>query len=119
MVSQHRLRAAIQRLPSALRAVVWLRYTEALSFSEIGQRLHIPPSTAKTYYYRSRSWLRVALCPWREEIAKGTSLINCPREFSLPCYWLCSRRFHTLAILAAQRRFISLMCIALWRAPFT
>ena len=58
---QHRLRAAIQRLPSALRAVVWLRYTEALSFSEIGQRLHIPPSTAKTYYYRSRSWLRVAL----------------------------------------------------------
>ncbi len=52
---------AIQRLPPRQRSVVWLRYAAQLSFSEVGQRLNIPTTTAKTYFYRARQSLRALL----------------------------------------------------------
>jgi len=56
------LQAALQRLSSKLRRVVWMRYKEDLTFVEIGRRLNIPSTTAKTYYHRACVKLRVALC---------------------------------------------------------
>ena len=56
-----RLYAAIQSLPSKFRHVVWLRYTEELAFVEIGHRLHIPSTTAQTYFYRACAKLRHTL----------------------------------------------------------
>ena len=55
------LRAAIQSLPPKFRNVVWLRYTEELTFIEIGRKLHIPPTTAQTYFYRACAKLRLSL----------------------------------------------------------
>lgn len=59
------LHAAIQSLPPKFRNVVWLRYTEELTFTEIGRRLHIPPTTAQTYFYRACARLRLTLAPER------------------------------------------------------
>ena len=59
------LRAAIQALPPKFRTVVWLRYTEELTFVEIGRKLHIPPTTAQTYFYRACAKLRLTLAPER------------------------------------------------------
>jgi len=56
-----RLRDAIATLPPKYRAIVWLRYTQELSFSEIGHKLHMPPNTAKTYFHRARPLLCTAL----------------------------------------------------------
>ena len=56
-----RLHAAIQSLPSKFRNVVWLRYTEELTFAEIGHKLHIPSTTAQTYFYRACAKLRLTL----------------------------------------------------------
>ncbi len=58
---QERLRKAIALLPPLPRIIVWLRYTEELSFIEIAQRLRISPSSAKTQYYRACMKLRAAL----------------------------------------------------------
>lgn len=62
VVEQHDLQESIQkmiqRLPPMLRAVMWLRYKEELSFNEIGERLQIPSATAKTYCHRARLRLR-------------------------------------------------------------
>ena len=58
---QECLREAIQLLPPLPRLIVWLRYTESLSFTAIGQRLRIPSITAKTHFYRARPKLRTAL----------------------------------------------------------
>jgi RNA polymerase sigma-70 factor (ECF subfamily) len=58
---QRALREAIQGLPPRLRPVVLLRYQDQLSFSEIGQRLQMPASTAKSYFYRARPLLRATL----------------------------------------------------------
>ena len=58
---QRILREAIEGLPPRLRSVVLLRYTDQLSFSEIGQRLKMPTGTAKAYFYRARPLLRAAL----------------------------------------------------------
>jgi RNA polymerase sigma-70 factor (ECF subfamily) len=55
------LREAIQSLPGRTRDVVWLRYSEDLTFADIGRRLSIPETTAKTYFYRARTRLRRAL----------------------------------------------------------
>jgi RNA polymerase sigma-70 factor (ECF subfamily) len=55
------LREAIEGLPPRLRPVVLLRYTDQLSFAEIGQRLKMPASTAKSYFYRARPLLRASL----------------------------------------------------------
>lgn len=54
---QVQLRDAIATLPPKYRAIVWLRYTQELSFSEIGYRLHMPPNTVKTYFHRARPLL--------------------------------------------------------------
>ncbi len=54
---------AIETLPSRYRAIVLLRYTDQLSFREIGQALSMPESTAKTYFSRARKHLRTMLEP--------------------------------------------------------
>jgi len=51
----------IRGLPIRFRAVVALRYTKQLTFSEIGARLHMPEATAKTYFQRAKPLLRQAL----------------------------------------------------------
>jgi len=55
------LKRAIDDLPTTFRSVVILRYTEDLSFVEIGRRLNMPENTAKTYFHRARPLLRAAL----------------------------------------------------------
>ncbi len=65
---QQRLWAAIQALAPRARAVVWLRYTEELTFNEIGHRLQISTITAKATFYRACAKLRVALSPLRESV---------------------------------------------------
>lgn len=55
------LQHAISGLPPKFRAVVLLRYTSQLSFSEIGQALQMPEATAKTYFQRAKPFLRTAL----------------------------------------------------------
>ncbi len=58
---QRILSAAIEGLPPRWRPVVLLRYTDQLSFSEIGQRLNMSTGTAKAYFYRARPLLRATL----------------------------------------------------------
>jgi RNA polymerase sigma factor (sigma-70 family) len=58
---QQILQAAISNLPPKFRAVVLLRYTAQLSFSEIGHTLKMPEATAKTYFQRSKPLLRATL----------------------------------------------------------
>ena len=41
--------------------VVYLRYTAQLSFSEIGKKLGIPETTAKTHFHRARHLLQASL----------------------------------------------------------
>ena len=60
---QQQLIEAIERLPSRYRAVVLLRYTNHLSFREIGQALSISTSTAKTQFHRAKKPLRTLLRP--------------------------------------------------------
>jgi len=60
---QATLQQAIQALPTKFRSVVLLRYLYQCSFSEIGQVLEMPMTTAKTYYYRACSKLRTSLPP--------------------------------------------------------
>jgi RNA polymerase sigma-70 factor, ECF subfamily len=65
---QRLLQDAIQALPPRFRTIVSLRYREELTFREIGQRLHIPENTAKTYFQRARPLLRAALAScWEEQ----------------------------------------------------
>ncbi len=52
---------AIEALPPKYRSVVLLRYTRELSFLEIGQTLHMPEATAKTYFQRAKVLLRGSL----------------------------------------------------------
>jgi len=58
---QGAIRHAIQSLPPKFRSVVLLRYTEELTFGEIGRLLNMPENTAKTYFQRARPLLRAAL----------------------------------------------------------
>jgi RNA polymerase sigma factor (sigma-70 family) len=58
---QQCLQKAIQTLPPKFRSVVLLRYIGQLSFSEIGQALHMPEATAKTYFQRAKPLLRAVL----------------------------------------------------------
>jgi RNA polymerase sigma-70 factor, ECF subfamily len=57
---------AIETLSPRFRAVVHLRYFGELSFAEIGKRLNIPASTAKTYVHRSLPRLRSAFVAQRQ-----------------------------------------------------
>jgi len=59
--AQSEMHSAIGALPPTFRRIVWLRYTQELSFKTIGQRLHLPTGTAKTYYYRGCTRLRTTL----------------------------------------------------------
>ncbi len=52
---------AIQSLPPKFRHVVELRYTQELTFEEIGHQLRIPSTTAQTYFYRACKKLRHTL----------------------------------------------------------
>ncbi len=65
IAEQHELQQsilqAIHTLPSRLRSVVFLRYISQKSYSEIGQILNIPETTAKTYFNRAKPFLRAAL----------------------------------------------------------
>lgn len=58
---QEKLQEAIAALPPKFRAVVLLRYTAQLSFSEIGRTLQMPEATAKTYFQRAKPLLRATL----------------------------------------------------------
>lgn len=58
---QEILQEAIASLPPKFRAVVLLRYTAQLSFSEIGRTLQMPEATAKTYFQRAKPLLRATL----------------------------------------------------------
>jgi len=58
---QQALNKAIQSLPPKFRAVVLLRYSSQLSFSEIGRTLNMPEATAKTYFHRAKVLLRKIL----------------------------------------------------------
>lgn len=64
---QRALRKALEGLPPGLRPVVLMHYRDQLSFSEIGRRLKMPESTARSYSYRARRLLRASL------IAQGQS----------------------------------------------
>ncbi|HVB22861.1 MAG TPA: RNA polymerase sigma factor [Ktedonobacteraceae bacterium] len=59
--TQRILLQAISELPPTFRNVVFLRYTRHMTFVEIGQELHIPKNTAKTYFQRARPLLKKAL----------------------------------------------------------
>jgi RNA polymerase sigma factor (sigma-70 family) len=65
IVEQHDLHTVLQqaigKLPPMFRSVVQLRFFGELSFSEIGHRLKMPTSTAKTYWYRALRRLRSTL----------------------------------------------------------
>ena len=65
LAEQHELQddlyAAIQALPDRSRSVVLLRYTEELSFGEIGRRLNMPENTVKSHFHRARIRLRATL----------------------------------------------------------
>jgi RNA polymerase sigma factor (sigma-70 family) len=65
IAEQHELQAyvlnAIEQLPPNFRSVVYLRYTSQLSFAEIGRKLGIPETTAKTHFHRARQYLRTYL----------------------------------------------------------
>ncbi len=58
---QQCLQRAIQTLPPKFRSVVALRYAAQLSFAEIGQTLHMPEATVKTYFQRAKPLLRAVL----------------------------------------------------------
>ncbi len=55
---QNEVVQAICALPVKQRRVVWLKYTDQLSFAEIGKLLHMPAATAKTNFARARPVLR-------------------------------------------------------------
>jgi RNA polymerase sigma factor (sigma-70 family) len=55
---QQAIQHAIQTLPHAYSSIVFLRYGEQLTFSEIGRILHMPKSTVKTRYNRAKPLLR-------------------------------------------------------------
>jgi RNA polymerase sigma factor (sigma-70 family) len=58
---QQQIVAALQVLPLKFRRIIWLRYSQELTFDEIGRQLSMLPATAKTYYYRACRQLRQIL----------------------------------------------------------
>jgi RNA polymerase sigma factor (sigma-70 family) len=64
---QEHLMRAIHVLPPKMRSVVFLRYTQQLSFPEIEQKLGISPTTAKTSLARARRILLERPAAVREE----------------------------------------------------
>jgi RNA polymerase sigma-70 factor, ECF subfamily len=76
----HQLHAAIQALPPPFRAIVWLRYEEELPFPAIAQRLNIPTTTARTYFYRACKKLRAILLSQKEGSAPGILSLKIKKE---------------------------------------
>ena len=83
------LQEAIDVLPTKFRSVVLLYYVEQLSFTEIGQRLHMPVATAKTYFHRAKPLLRAALMkdsrvalPWDLRTVKPSCFSTCANKES-------------------------------------
>lgn len=66
---QHEVVQAIRALPIKQQQVVWLMYTDHLSFAEIGRRLHMPEATARTSFARAKSALRRLLA---EEVSNAS-----------------------------------------------
>jgi len=58
---QQFLHRAIQTLSLKSRAVVLLLYAGHFTFPEIGEILHLPTATVKTYFQRAKPRLRKAL----------------------------------------------------------
>lgn len=58
---QAQLQHAIHTLPPKFCTVVLLHSMRQLTFTEIGQELHIPRATAKTYFQRAKRLLRARL----------------------------------------------------------
>ncbi len=58
---RQRILSALKALPIRFRRVIWLRYSQELTFNEIGRLLCMPPATAKTYYHRACHQLRQVL----------------------------------------------------------
>ncbi|MBV9230081.1 MAG: RNA polymerase sigma factor [Chloroflexi bacterium] len=75
---QHTLQSAIQRLPPKFRAVVLLRYSTQMSFSEIGQTLNMREATVKTYFQRARPLLRAVLTTQQQ-----TAYVHPPQAYTL------------------------------------
>lgn len=67
---QHTLHQAIATLPPKFRDVVLLRYTAQLSFAEIGEALHMPEATAKTYFQRAKPQLRTILREYHSTVVR-------------------------------------------------
>jgi RNA polymerase sigma factor (sigma-70 family) len=63
---RQRLQQAIHALPPKYQAIVTLRYTAQLRFSEIAQMLRIPEASAKTSMQRAKKMLRSSLREWVE-----------------------------------------------------
>ena len=55
------LHQAVAALPPKFRSIVILHCFKQLTFPEIAGLLHLPPSTVKSYYYRSLPHLRQSL----------------------------------------------------------
>jgi len=68
------LQKAIATLPIRYRSIVLLHYVAQLTFLEIGQVLHMPGATAKTYFQRSKPLLRAALAGKVRPLAPYSSL---------------------------------------------
>lgn len=58
---QQCIQRAIEMIPAQYRSVVWHHYVAEMSFPEIGRKLNIPESTAKTRFQRAKPFLRAAL----------------------------------------------------------
>lgn len=67
--NQSLIRKAIEELPPKYRMIVLLRYDKQLSFGAIGNNLHIPENTTKTYFYRAKPILQAALASLNAELA--------------------------------------------------
>src|SRR5260370_15319575 len=76
----HQLYAAIQALPPTSRTIVLLRYEEELPFPAIAQRLNIPTTTARTYFYRACKKLRAILLSQKEGSAPGILSLKIKKE---------------------------------------
>ena len=58
LIDQHRLPAALSRIPEAQQQVIWLAYFEGLSTPEIASRLGIPAGTVKSRTHAALATLR-------------------------------------------------------------
>lgn len=73
--TQKIVQQAINTLPPKYRSVILLRFVAQLTFLEIGQALHMPTATAKTYFQRSKPLLRAALAEKGKLLAPCSSFV--------------------------------------------